>query len=145
MALTLLQGPGGSGKSQLARDLMDAGQSDLLADVTPLWAAIAAVERDPATGKYPVRDESSPALAAALYVQATIVHHGLRENLNVVVTTSRPDQVARWQTIADQHGQGFFVQTVDPGREVVQARLADPVTGELSDPCLDVLKRWYGS
>lgn len=140
--LYLLQGPAGSGKSGLARELLAAGEAELLADTTQLWAAIGGHERGP-DGKYPVRSEDDPALRAALYVQATVANFALREGLSVIVTTSRRNQETRWLSMAQQHGQEMTLRTVDPGRDVVAARLADPTTGELSDECRQAIARWY--
>lgn len=143
--LYLLQGPAGSGKSQLARDMLEAGEADVLADVTQLWAGIGGYERDPATGKYPIRQDDDPALDAALYVQATVVHFALRQNRNVIVTTSRPDQVERWKAVADEYGAPMQVRTVDPGIDVIRARLADAETGEVIDECEAAIGNWYGA
>ena len=97
--LHLIEGPAGSGKSQLARDMLDAGEVDLLADTTALWAAVGSYERG-ADGKYPVREDNDPALRVALYLQATAAAFALREGYNVAVTTSQRDQGSRWQEIA---------------------------------------------
>ena len=76
--LYLLQGPAGGGKSQLARDMKLAGQIDLLADTTSLWASVGVYERDPLTGLYPVRLDDDPALdPLPVYLQTTVVRYGL--------------------------------------------------------------------
>ena len=61
--LTLIEGPAGGGKSELLREMLAAGEIDVAADVTALWAATGGAERDPVTGKYPVRLETDPAPA----------------------------------------------------------------------------------
>ena len=38
--LTLIQGPAGGAKSQVAAELLAAGDIDVLADVTALWVAL---------------------------------------------------------------------------------------------------------
>lgn len=136
--LFLLEGPAGSGKSQLARDMKRAGQVDLLADTTRLWAAVGDYDRP-----YPVRDDDDPALGAALYLQTIIVGYALDRSLRVAVTTSRRGQIDRWAGIAAEHGAGFSLATVDPGIEVVRARLAEP-DGSLSNDCAKAISRWYG-
>ena len=141
--LTLLQGPAGSGKSQAARDLLANGEVTLVADITALWAAISGAQRDPETGRYPVREDSDPALPVARYVQETVVRRGLEAGEEVAVTTSRRGQEARWNEIAADSGRLFSVRTIDPGFDVVSARLADPVTGTLSGACSRALSRWY--
>ncbi|MDE0289441.1 MAG: hypothetical protein OXM88_12850 [bacterium] len=134
--LILLEGPAGGGKSQIA--LMLADDPDvLIADVTRLWSAVGGYERP-----YPIRSEDDPALAAALYVQATVARYALRQGLDVVVTTSRRGQQERWQELADEAGTSMSVQTVDPGEQVVRDRLA--VDGVLSDACEGAIGRWYG-
>ena len=140
--LFLIEGPAGSGKSQLARDLLDAGQVELLADTTALWAAIGGHERGP-DGKYPVRNEDDPALHTARYLQTVAAGFALREGYKIAVTTSQRDQVEKWTAVANRYDASLSVQTVDPGRDVVAARLADPVTGELSDECEQAISRWY--
>ena len=140
--LYLIQGPSGSGKSQLARDMKNAGQVDLIADVTAIWAAISASIRDARTGKYPIRDDNDPALAAARYLQTTLANFSMRQGLDVAVTTSQRSQVRRWQMLADDLGQELSVLTVDPGEEVVRERLADE-DGTLSPECETAIGRWY--
>ena len=140
--LFLLEGPAGSGKSQLARDMKRAGQVDFIADVTALWVALTGVIRDATTGKYPVRNDNDPALRAALYLQATLARYTLREDLNCVVTTSQRNQVRRWQDLAAEYQAALTVQTVDPGEEVVRERLADE-DGTLSPECETAIGRWY--
>lgn len=140
--LTLIEGPAGGGKSDLAREMRTAGEIDLIADVTALWVALTGVRRGP-DGRYPVRLDDDPALGAARYLQTTAVHHGLRENLNVAVTASVRDQAGKWGAVAAENGAGFRVQTVDPGIDVVTDRLADPISGELSEECDVAIGRWY--
>ena len=143
-SLTLIQGPAGGGKSAVSRDALEAGEVQAVADVTALWAALSGAQRDPETGRYPERSDDNPALGLARYVQAAAVRQGLREGLDVAATTSRRDQVDRWGELAAGEGAAFSVRTVDPGLEVVTARLADPVTGELSDACAGAIGRWFG-
>ena len=76
--LYLIEGPAGGGKSGLVAEMKAAGEVDLIADTTRLWAAVGGHERGP-DGKYPVRLDNDPTLDAARYLQATTVHHGLRE------------------------------------------------------------------
>ena len=141
--LLLIEGPAGGGKSALLRELLAAGEIDVAADVTALWAATGGHERDPATGKYPVRSETDPALHTARYLQTVAAGFALRQGLNVAISTSRRDQVERWRAVAEEHSSPYYVQTVDPGREVVQARLSDPQTGVLDPECESAISRWY--
>jgi len=141
--LTLLRGPGGGGKSALARRRLDAGEVDLQADYTPLHAALRGVERGP-DGRYPDRPDTDPAVPLTSYVKAVAVRDALRRGLRALVTSSRPDDEAHWRDIAGEAGARFTVETVDPGRDVIVARLSNPETGELLASCEAVVRRWYG-
>ena len=143
-SLHLIQGPAGSGKSQVARDLLEAGEVQAVADTTSLWAALAQARRGP-DGRYPVRADDDPALGLALYVQATAVRQGLRQGLDVAATTSQRDQVGRWREILEDEAPGgeLHVRTVDPGEDVIRARLAEQ-GGALSPECEAAIGRWFG-
>ena len=143
MTLTLIEGPAGGGKSELVAELLEAGEVDVAADVTQLWAATGGYQRDPVTGKYPVRREDDPALAVARYTQTAAAAFALREGYKVAVTTSQRDKVERWAALAGREGADFSIRTVDPGRDVVVSRLIDPATGELSADCEQAIGRWY--
>ena len=143
-SLTLIQGPAGGGKSAVSRDLLESGEVQVVADVTGLWSVLSGAQRDPETGRYPERRDDDPALSTARYVQVAAVRHGLREGFDVGATTSRRDQVDRWQGIAAGEDAAFRLRTVDPGLDVVTARLADPATGVLSEACGQALGRWFG-
>ena len=141
MSLTLIQGPAGGGKSQIAADLLAAGGIDLLADITQLWVALSGVERD-AEGRYPEREDDDPALESARYMQSVLVRFALSLGANVAVTTSRRDQEERWQRAAEEADTEFEVRTVDPGEDVVRGRLTGP-DGQLSAACDRAIRRWY--
>ena len=138
----LIQGPAGGAKSQVAAEMLEAGEVQVLADTTALWVALSGVQRGPG-GRYPVRQDDDPALAVALYVQTVSARRGLEDGADVAVTTSRRGQETRWRRVADSTGTQFVVRTVDPGEDVVRARLAEP-DGQLSDPCAKAVARWYG-
>lgn len=141
MSLTLIQGPAGGGKSQIAADLLAAGGIDLLADITQLWVALSGVERD-AEGRYPEREDDDPALESARYMQSVLVRFALSLGANVAVTTSRRDQEERWQRAAEEADTDFEIRTVDPGEDVVRGRLTGP-DGQLSAACDRAIRRWY--
>ena len=67
------------------------------------------------------------------------VEQAVTRELDGYVTSSSRDDIKRLERIT---GQEAIV--VDPGEEVTKARLADPVTGELSEECEKALRRWYG-
>ena len=62
MALSILRGPAGSGKSQEMRERGDT----LIVDLTALWAALRGFERGE-DGTYPIREDGDPALPLALW------------------------------------------------------------------------------
>ena len=143
-SLTLVEGPAGSGKSQIVNEMLASGELDVVADLTAIWAAVRGIERDD-DGRYPVRTDDDPAIASGLaaYTRAVVVRRGLEQDLDVGVTTGTPETAPRWSGVAAESGAAFSVLTVDPGRAVVTARLAD-ADGVLSDECAGAIGRWYG-
>lgn len=143
--LLLLQGPAGAGKSQVVRQLLDEGRFNMLADFTPLWAALGMHERDSGTGLYPTRTNLDPLVASGVvaYVKSVAVRYGISQGLDVIVTTSRRGEEEYWQDIAEQGGTTFQERTIDPGESVVRERLRNPLTNRLDDECEDAIGRWY--
>ena len=142
-ALTLVEGPVGSNKSEVLRRLLADGDADVVADLTPLWAALRLIERD-GDGKYPERLADDPALLLALYTKGVIVRQALQRGLKAAVTTATPDQAAKWQAVADEVGVELERVTLNPARDVIEARLLD-ASGKLSAECSRAVERWYGS
>ena len=144
--LTLVEGPAGSGKSQLVDDMLRSGEVDVTADLTALWVAMRGVERN-ADGRYPTRSDDDPTIRTGLasYVRAAVVRQGLRAGLNVAVTSGTPSMAPKWAEVARENDAAFNVRTVDPGEFVVRARLRE-VTGDelLSMDCENAVRRWYG-
>ena len=140
--LHLIEGPAGSGKSGVVAGMLAAGEIDILADFTQIWAALRAVEREP-DGRFPIRNDSDPSVRTGLtqYVKAAVVRQSLRLGLRTAVTSGTPRTVTKWQQIAREEDALFSVQTVDPGIDVVKKRLA--VDGELSPECERAIGRWY--
>ena len=58
MAIEIVAGPAGSGKSQLVAVELDK-ERDVLIDFTRLWAAISGIDRLP-DGRFPVRRRGDP-------------------------------------------------------------------------------------
>ena len=98
----------------------------------------------PTTGLFPVRADADPALLLALYTKTVVVRQALSEGVNVAVTSSSRSQLPHWRDIAESFAAHFAVTTIDPGRQVVEARLSDAKTGRLSDSCATAIGRWYG-
>ena len=61
--------------------------------------------------------------------------------IDAIVTNSDGDPERR-QTLLRLLGAGAVERVVDPGRQVVEARLS--VDGVLSEQCNQALQRWYG-
>ena len=138
----LLSGPAGAGKSQAARELLRAGKVDLAADFQSILAALLLLERDPVTGRYPQRDRAAERLIPlAAAVSSTIIAEARARGLTVVATNSNGSPLQRQRLIAELSGASERI--VDPGREAVRQRLADPVTGQTSRQCEAAYGRWY--
>ena len=148
-SLVLVEGPAGSGKSgEVARRIRD-GAVDVQADLPALHVALRAVERDPTSGRFPIRSDDDPAIRSglAVYLRAAAVRQALRDDLNVVVTSGSPDTATRWADVADETGAAFSVKTIDPGEDEVRRRLAlfgEEDSDELDEQCESAVQRWYG-
>lgn len=142
-SLLLVEGPAGSGKSQLVASMLDAGEVDVLADLTALWVALRGVERLP-SGRYPIRHDDDPTVRTGLaaQVRATVVRQALRADLRTAVTSGSPRTATRWARVAEEERAAFQVRTVDPGEDVARRHLAED-DGTLSDQCERAVDRWY--
>lgn len=137
----LLSGPAGSGKSQAAREILsESTEPTVAADFQSIVAALLLQERGP-DGKFPVRP--SWVVPIAERIRQVVISAANERGLRLVITNSDGDATRR-QLLLDRLGSGPDAeQVIDPGRAVVEARLAE-VTGELSDPCASAINRWYG-
>ncbi len=144
-SLKLIEGPGGGGKSAIALDLVRSGQAHVLADLTLLWAALKAHERD-AEGRFPIREDGDPGLDLAQYLKMVAIRQALREGLDVVTTSATPGKVTAFQAIAAELGASLSVRTEDLGQDTIRRRLAQfGGTPEALHPaCESVVRRWYG-
>ena len=142
MPSILISGPAGASKSALARQLLaDHPTLAVAADFQSIYAGLALVERDPVTGLYPLRDERL--LPLVEYVRRAVITGAVARNIDVVATNSDGDP-ARRALLLSKLGAGATERIVDPGIEVVSARLSDSLTGELGTECESAIRRWYG-
>ena len=140
MPSLLLSGPAGAAKSALARQLLtESTELAAIADFQAVYAAITGDVRGP-DGRYPIRDERL--LPLVEYVRRAIISGAVARDIDVIATNSDGDPERRAKLLG-LIGPGATERIVDPGEEVVSARLADPTTGVLSDECAGAIDRWY--
>ena len=139
MPSVLISGPAGADKSRLARELLAALPIGVAADFQSIYVALTLLERG-RDGRYPVRDERL--LPIVEYTRRAIITAATAREMSVIATNSDGDP-ARRARLLDALGRGATERIVDPGREVVAARLADATTGELSGACNAAVGRWY--
>ena len=137
----LLSGPAGSGKSQLARDLLrETTEPTVAADFQAVVGALLLLERGP-DGKYPVRPSWVVPLAER--IRQAVISAANERGISLVITNSDGDLVRRQSLLARLGSGPDAERIVDPGYDVVAARLADPETGVLSEDCEKAINRWY--
>ena len=142
MAGLLLSGPAGAGKSQIAARLAEeADRPTVVADFQAITVAVLGHQRRP-DGSYPKR----PAWALPLieHVRRTVIDAAVEREFDVIATNSdgSPDRRA---FLLRRMGPDSTERVVDPGREVVEARLTDAATGVLDPECGAAIGRWYGN
>ena len=111
------------------------------ADFTSTYNAISGTERDPITGRFPVRRETD-LLPLAEYVRRAIISGAAEMDITVVATNSDGDRRRRRRVLA-LHGPGATERVIDPGRAEVTRRLRDQITGTLGEQCSGAIQRWY--
>ena len=140
MASILISGPAGAAKSKMARRLLvEHGGLVVIADFQALYAALTGDVRGP-DGRYPLRDDRL--LPLVEYTRRAVVTGAANREVEVLATNSDGNP-ARRAFLLEQLGAGATERIVDPGRDVVTARLADAATGELSSECEGAINRWY--
>ena len=143
MASILLSGPAGSGKSQRARELLaNATTPTIAADFTALFNALRLVERLP-SGTFPVRTVvENVYLPVAESMRLEVIRQARRRGFDIVGTNSDGSPPRR-RRLLEAMGPDAREVIVDPGREIVTARLSDTVTGSLAPECQAAIGRWY--
>ncbi len=142
MASLLLSGPAGGGKTAAARELLtERNAPAVLIDFQAIYAHVLGIERLP-NGRFPERLESDAyALALAEYTRRAMITGAVTQEVDAIVTNSDGNQTRR-DFLLGLLGAGATERVVDPGRAVVEERLA--VGGVLSRQCGEAIDRWYG-
>ena len=141
MPSILLSGPAGANKSALARRLLaESTELAAIADFQLVYRALTDVARDRG-GRYPLRDDRL--LPLTEYVRRAIISGATDRDIAVIATNSDGDPVRR-AFLLDQLGKGATERIIDPGENIVAARLSDPETGVLSPECSAAIGRWFG-
>ena len=135
MPITPVLGPAGAGKSQYIDRERRPG--DVVIDYTLLWAALTMARRGP-DGRYPERGDDDPSLPLVSAVKGFAVAEAVKRELAGYVTSSARSDIGRLES---RTGRPAVI--IDPGREVVEGRLRDPESGEISAACSVAMGRWY--
>ena len=140
----LIGGPAGGGKSAAARELATELAQPVIIEFQEFYAAVLGLLRDPSTGRYPPRNEADGyAMSVAEYTRRAAITVAVENDLDTIVSNSDGNPERRQQLLG-LLGPGATERIVDPGRIVVESRLADAVTGLLSPSCDSAVSRWYG-
>lgn len=135
MPITPVVGPAGGGKSQYIAANIRPGW--VIVDFTALFVGLTGVQRG-ADGKYPERVTGDPILPMTSALKAVALSMAVEREMDGFVTTSNRDDVPTLERIT-----GTAAVVVDPGEAVIRARLADAVTGQLSQECNAAFSRWF--
>ena len=140
MASILLSGPAGASKSAAAVELIQSASAPMVAaDFQSIVVALLQLQRGP-DGRYPQRPEW--VLPLTEYVRAAVITGAVRRDIDLVVTNSDGNPERR-KFLLDRLGPGATETILDPGEDVVKARLSSPKTGKLSRECGKAINRWY--
>ena len=134
MPLQIIAGPAGSGKSQIIADEIRPGW--VLVDFTNFYVALSGVVRGP-DGRYPPRLAGDPLIPIVAAVREFALQQAVRREIPGFVTTASFSEVSRLEELV-----GSLARVIDPGEDVVRARLAGP--SGVSPECEAALARWYG-
>ena len=110
-----------------------------IADFQAVYAALTGDRRGP-DGRFPLRDPRL--LPIVEYVRRSIISAAQTRDIYTIATNSDGNP-ERLTLLLGLLGAGAVERIVDPGREIVTARLSDPETGDLSDECGQAIDRWY--
>ena len=112
------------------------------ADFQTLLAALLLLERQP-DGRFPQRRESQAAWLLPLteYLRMAVIGAARERGVDVVSTNSDGSPERR-ALLLSRLGPGAVERVIDPGINVVTARLSGP-DGGISDQCIEAVGRWY--
>ena len=79
----------------------------------------------------------------AEYVRRAAITGALQRDIAVVSTNSDGD-LERRRLMLELLGPDSEEEIIDPGEDVVRARLSNRKTGRLSKDCFKAINRWYG-
>lgn len=140
MPSVLLSGPAGVGKSAIARRMFEeAPEVVVIVDFQQLYVSLTGDVRG-RDGRYPLRDERL--LPTVEYLRQAAITAAVSREVDILATNS-DGAPERRRGLLERLGPGATERIVDPGRDVVAARLSDPETGELSPECDSAIARWY--
>ena len=111
----------------------------VIVDFQSIYVALTGDVRQP-DGSYPLRDAAL--LPTVEYLRRTALTAAREREIGIIATNSSGDP-ARRSFLLEQLAPGAVERITDPGRAVVEDRLRDPLTLELSDECGDAIARWY--
>ena len=135
----LISGPAGAGKSQVARErLAEMSPPTVVADFQSLVVALLQQERGP-DGLYPERPEW--VLPMAEHLRREVIDAARSRDIGVIATNSDGSPERR-RFLLERLGPGAIEEVVDPGEDVVKARLSGR-TGALTQACEGAIRRWY--
>ena len=131
MAITIVAGPAGGGKS----DVTETAQGAVVIDTTRLFNAL-----------FPslagsVRTGEDGRLLLTQYVKAVALRRAVEADLDGFVTVSDPTKIDGLLAVTGQPRE-TGVRIVDPGRSVVLDRLRRSQPGR-DEPCAEAVDRWY--
>ena len=136
----LISGPAGSDKSRLARERLEQHSGLIVAaDFQAIYAALTLAERD-RDGLYPPRIEAL--LPLAEYTRRAVITAASARDIAIVATNSDGSPERR-RLMLEWLGPDAEEEIIDPGEDVVRARLSNRRTGRLSRDCEKALGRWY--
>ena len=111
----------------------------MIADFQSVYVSLSGDVRD-GLGNYPERDPDLLPLVER--ERQRIIRDAVEAEIGIVATNSDGAQ-ARREYLLGILGPDALEEIIDPGIDIVTARLSNPTTGSLSDSCSGAISRWY--